>query len=78
MDNKNSSAQFDINKICRACLSEKGEMRSVFLADETIGQAMRLADMIMGFSTVQVNIYKHYLLYIFTGIPSSLTDYRCK
>ncbi|KAK4879259.1 hypothetical protein RN001_007405 [Aquatica leii] len=46
--------QFDISKICRACLTEKGEMRSVFLADESIGQTMRLSEMIMGFSSVQI------------------------
>lgn len=52
MDVKN---EFDINKICRACLTQMGEMRSVYLADESIGQAMILADMIMAFTNVQVN-----------------------
>lgn len=65
MENKNSPAQFDINKICRACLSEKGEMRSVFLADETIGQAMRLAEMIMGFSAVQVIIHNKFIVHTY-------------
>lgn len=51
MDAKN---EFDINKICRACLTQMGEMHSVFLADESIGQAMILAEMIMGFTSVQV------------------------
>lgn len=50
--------QFDVNKICRACLSEKGEMRSVFLVEESIGQTARLAEMIMGFSSVQVRFLK--------------------
>lgn len=54
MDIKNETDQFNINKICRACLTEKEEMRSIFLSDESIGQAMQLADMIMGFSTIQV------------------------
>lgn len=67
MDNKNNSAQFDINKICRACLSEKSEMRSIFHPDETIGQAMILAEMIMGFSSVQVNIYNIYFKFLFTS-----------
>lgn len=58
MDIKNNSINFDINKVCRACLSEKGEMRSVFLPDEqTIGQTMKLSEMIMGLSSVQVIIY---------------------
>lgn len=52
-DNRN----FDINKICRACLSEKDEMRSVFLTHEDVNQqhSLRsLAEMLMGFTTVQV------------------------
>lgn len=65
--------EFDINKICRACLTETGEMQSVFSADESIGQAMILAEMIMGFSNVQVifcclftNVYinKSAVLYV--------------
>lgn len=51
---KSDPNQFDISKICRTCLREKGEMRSVFLAEESIGQAMILAEMIMGFTSVQV------------------------
>lgn len=54
MEVKHDSSQFDISKICRACLTEKEEMRSVFVADESIGQTMILADMIMGFTSVQV------------------------
>lgn len=54
MEVKHDSNQFDINKICRTCLTEKEEMRSVFVADESIGQAMILAEMIMGFTSVQV------------------------
>lgn len=51
---------FDINKICRTCLTEKGEMRSVFMQDETTGQAMILAEMLMGFSSVQVFILLNF------------------
>lgn len=54
--NETQTNNFDINKICRACLTEKGEMRSVFMQDETTGQAMILAEMLMGFSSVQVSI----------------------
>lgn len=54
MEVKHDPNQFDISKICRACLTEKEEMRSVFVADESIGQAMILAEMIMGFTSVQV------------------------
>ncbi|KAF5291845.1 hypothetical protein FQA39_LY14182 [Lamprigera yunnana] len=56
--------QFDISKICRTCLSEKGEMRSVFLDDESTGQAMRLSEMIMGFSNIQIESGD--------GLPSSI------
>lgn len=48
--------QFDVSKICRLCLSEKGEMRSVFIVEESLGQAVRIADMIMDFTSVQVII----------------------
>lgn len=51
---KHDPTPFDINKICRTCLRDKGEMRSVFLADESIGQAVVVAEMIMGFTSVQV------------------------
>lgn len=61
MDIKSESDQFNINKICRACLTEKEEMRSIFLSDESIGQAMQLADMIMEFTAVQVIL----LLFLF-------------
>lgn len=59
---KHDPSPFDINKICRTCLRDKGEMRSVFLADESIGQAVVLAEMIMGFSTVQVIFLFAFLL----------------
>lgn len=60
MDIKNDTDQFNINKICRACLTEKEEMRSIFLSDESIGQTMQLADMIMGFSTIQVIYFVYF------------------
>ena len=60
MDMKNEPNRFDINKICRTCLTEKEEMRSVFLADESIGQAMRLVEMIMDFSSVQVRLFVYF------------------
>ncbi|VEN61635.1 unnamed protein product [Callosobruchus maculatus] len=45
---------FDVSKICRVCLSEKEQMRSVFMQDESTGQSMILAEMLMGFSAVQI------------------------
>lgn len=47
---------FDISKICRACLTEKDEMRSVFAGgDDTLAQGMRLAEILMEFSQIQVS-----------------------
>lgn len=57
MEVKHDPNQFDISKICRACLTEKGEMRSVFLAEESIGQTVVLAEMIMEFTSVQVIVF---------------------
>lgn len=45
---------FDVSKICRTCLTEKSDMRSVFMQDESTGQSTILAEMLMGFSSVQV------------------------
>lgn len=45
---------FDVSKICRTCLTEKSDMRSLFMQDETTGQTAILAEMLMGFSSVQV------------------------
>lgn len=48
--------QIDINKICRACLTDEGEMRSVFFNDtNNITQTLPLAEMLMAFSTVHVS-----------------------
>lgn len=65
---KSDPNQFDINKICRTCLREKGEMRSVFVADESFGQAIILADMIMGFTNVQVIFLFVYFFLVVVGI----------
>ncbi|CAG9863341.1 unnamed protein product [Phyllotreta striolata] len=45
---------FDINKICRACLTDKGEMRSVFMQDDTSGQPIIIAEMLMEFTSVEI------------------------
>ncbi|CAG9813870.1 unnamed protein product [Phaedon cochleariae] len=49
-----SAGLFDISKICRACLTERQDMRSVFMQDEATGQSLILAEMIRDFSTVQI------------------------
>lgn len=43
-----------ILKICRACLTEEGEMQSVFVSDEKTGTNIHLAEMIMAYASVQV------------------------
>lgn len=51
-------------KICRACLTEEGEMQSVFVPDEKTGSHIHLAEMIMAYASVQVTVYsqcyKHF------------------
>lgn len=44
-------------KICRTCLSEEGDMRSVFTMDEAMGETARLYEMLMACASVQVSIY---------------------
>lgn len=44
-------------KICRACLTEEGEMQSVFVPDEKTGSHIHLAEMIMAYASVQVTVY---------------------
>lgn len=51
------STLFDISKICRTCLTEKAEMRSIFMQDESTGHSVILAEMLMGFASVQVCIF---------------------
>lgn len=47
-----------LTKICRACLTEEGEMKSVFIPDERAGTNLHLAEMIMAYASVQVNVYE--------------------
>lgn len=42
--------------ICRACLTKEGEFKSVFMSDEKSGVNIHLAEMIMSYASVQVNI----------------------
>lgn len=44
---------FDVNKICRTCLTDKTDMRPVFMQDDSTGPTS-LAEMLMGFTSVQV------------------------
>lgn len=43
-----------IEKMCRTCLSEDNDMRSVFSIDESIGETLRLFEMLMSCAAVQV------------------------
>lgn len=60
-----------IEKMCRTCLSEDNDMRSVFSIDESIGETLRLFEMLMSCAAVQVitsnrsnmgPFYKHVFL----------------
>lgn len=42
------------DKICRTCLSEENNMRSVFSIDESNGEALKLHEMLMSCASVQV------------------------
>lgn len=54
-----------LTKICRACLTEEGEMKSVFVPDERAGTNIHLAEMIMAYASIQVNVYEIVLFSIF-------------
>lgn len=43
-------------KICRTCLSQANEFRSLFSIDETAGETLRLFEMLMCCTPVQVNL----------------------
>lgn len=45
-----------VEKVCRTCLSEDGIMRSVFSVDESVGETVRLCEMLMSCASVQVII----------------------
>lgn len=45
-----------LTKICRACLTEEGEMKSVFIPDERAGTNLHLAEMIMAYASVQITL----------------------
>ncbi|CAG9766011.1 unnamed protein product [Ceutorhynchus assimilis] len=47
--------QIDLNKLCRACLNESSEMRSIFLPDSSTGESLVIADMLMDFANIQVD-----------------------
>ena len=49
-----------VNKICRTCLSEEGDMRSVYGADESSGEPTKLHEMLMCCASVQV--FKKYTI----------------
>lgn len=42
------------DKICRTCLTDDGDMKSVFGLDETGGENARIFEMLMSCASVQV------------------------
>lgn len=42
-------------KICRTCLSQANEFRSLFSIDDATGETLRLFEMLMCCASVQVN-----------------------
>lgn len=53
----------DLDKICRACMTEGGEMTSVFNRTDT--NDLRIVDMLESFSSINVHIIykKHKIFY---------------
>ncbi|RZC39788.1 zinc finger protein 2-like [Asbolus verrucosus] len=51
---KNNYSPADLEEYSVTCLSEEGDMRSVFSIDESIGETMRLFEMLMSCAAVQV------------------------
>lgn len=67
MINKDSNLCMD--KICRSCMTESTDMRSVY---DSSTESLQFADMIMACTTVQVNneiylVHQVYLLLYFVG-----------
>lgn len=55
LDSDDDYKQIDMEKMCRACMVETEEMKSVFLTDSTFGESVpRITEMLMSFTTVQV------------------------
>lgn len=46
--------ELDTEKICRTCMSQVDVMRSIFSIDEAAGETIRLNDMLMSCTTLQV------------------------
>lgn len=47
--------QIDLNKLCRACLSENSDMRNIFLPDASTGEDLVIADMLTNFTNIEVS-----------------------
>ncbi|KAJ8983778.1 hypothetical protein NQ317_000338 [Molorchus minor] len=43
-----------LDKICRTCLSTENDMRSIFSIDQSVGETMKLFEMLMSCASVQV------------------------
>ncbi|XP_066260473.1 zinc finger protein 25-like [Euwallacea similis] len=52
---KPEEVQFELNKLCRTCLTENSDMRSIFLPDSSTGEALVIANMLMDFTNIQIN-----------------------
>ncbi|GLV41349.1 uncharacterized protein CBL_06579 [Carabus blaptoides fortunei] len=54
MDSSNYHCKYDVLKICRSCLIESQEMRSLFSSEEISGRFLPVSEMLMACAAVQV------------------------
>lgn len=63
MINKDSSLSLD--KICRSCMAETNQMRSVY---DTNTESIQLAEMIMACASVQVILCIYFIYYLLADV----------
>lgn len=63
MINKDSSLSLD--KICRSCMTEANQMRSVY---DTNTESLQLAEMIMACASVQVFLCIYFIYYLLAAV----------
>lgn len=65
-----------IDKICRTCLSDNGDMKSIFSLDETLGENARIFEMLMSCASVQVLSDYFYKLDTF-NMSRAIPFFKC-
>lgn len=63
-------------KICRTCLSQANDFRSLFSIDESAGETLRLFEMLMCCASVQVSLEQKCFNSIFIHSPIFLDNVK--